>query len=128
MLYNSELWIGKDSAITGQKAIAMDDKTIDAAAKALLDAAPAGSRVILFGSYARGTARPDSDLDFLVIEPIVEDRFGEMFRLREIVDVVFGDDVQPVDILVTDEAHFRRSEKTPNTLSFEAAAEGRVYE
>lgn len=25
-------------------------------------------RIILFGSYARGDARPDSDLDFLVVE------------------------------------------------------------
>ena len=106
----------------------MDDKIIDAAARALLDAAPAGSRVILFGSYAKGTARPDSDLDFLVIEPAVEDRFGEMFRLREAVNPVFGDDVQPVDVVVTDEEHFRRSEHTPNTLVFEAASQGRVYE
>lgn len=106
----------------------MDDKTIDTAARALLNAAPAGSRVILFGSYAKGTARPDSDLDFLVIEPVVADRFGEMFRLREAVSPVFGDDVQPVDVVVTDEEHFRRSEHTPNTLAFEAAAQGRVYE
>jgi uncharacterized protein len=106
----------------------MDDKIIDAAAKALLDTAPAGSRVILFGSRARGTARPDSDLDFLVVEPVVEDRFGETFRLREAVGAVFGDEVQPVDLVVTDEEHFRRSENTPNTLAFEAASTGRVYE
>ena len=106
----------------------MDDKIIDAAARALLDAAPARSRVILFGSHARGMARPDSDLDFLVIEPAVEDRFDETFRLRKAVKVVFGDDVQPVDIIVTDEEHFRRSERTPNTLAFEAAMEGRFYE
>ena len=106
----------------------MDGKTIDAAAKALLDAAPAGSRVILFGSYARGTARPDSDLDFLIVEPAVEDRFQETFRLRKAVKAAFGDEVQPVDLVVTDEEHFRRSENIPNTLASEAAAEGRVYE
>lgn len=106
----------------------MDGKTIDAAAKALLDAAPAGSRVILFGSHARGTARPDSDLDFLIVEPVVEDRFEETFRLRKAVKAAFGDEVQPVDLVVTDEEHFRRSENTPNTLAFEAADEGRVYE
>jgi len=105
----------------------MDAKAIEAAAKALLDAAPAGSRVILFGSRARGTARQDSDLDFLVIEPKVEDRFGEMFRLRKVVELVFGEDVQPVDLVVTDEEQFRRCEGTPNTLAFEAA-QGRVYE
>ena len=106
----------------------MDKTIIDAAAKALLDAAPAKSRVILFGSHAKGTARPDSDLDFLVIEPTVEDRFLETFRLRKAVKVVFGADIQPVDIVVTDEEHFHSSKHTPNTLAFEAASEGRLYE
>lgn len=104
-----------------------DAHTIDAAAKALLAAAPAGSRVILFGSCARGTARLDSDIDFLVIEPEVKDRFGEIFRLRKAVEVVFGEAAQPVDIIVTDEERFRRSKGVPNTLAFEAASEGRMY-
>ena len=30
-----------------------------------------GARVIVFGSYARGEAGPESDLDLLVIEPEV---------------------------------------------------------
>jgi predicted nucleotidyltransferase len=106
----------------------VDNKTIDVAARALLDAAPAGSRVILFGSHAKGTAHPDSDLDFLVIEPKVKDRFEEMFRLREAVDGVFGDEAQPVDVVVTDDEHFRRCQNVPNTLAFEAASAGRVYE
>lgn len=101
---------------------------IDAAMRALLDAAPAGSRVILFGSHAKGTARPDSDIDVLVIEPTVKDRFGEMFRLREAIEPVFGEDVQPVDLLVTDEEHFRRCQNVPNTVAFEAASVGLVYE
>ncbi|HNR31461.1 MAG TPA: nucleotidyltransferase domain-containing protein [Candidatus Hydrogenedentes bacterium] len=105
----------------------MNGDIADAAAKALLDAAPRGSRVILFGSCARGTARPDSDLDFLVVEPAIKDRFAEIFRLRKAVEAVFGDDVQPVDLVVTDEAQFRRCEGIPNTLAFEAATGGRVY-
>jgi len=100
----------------------------DDAARALLDAAPAGSRVILFGSYATGTAGPNSDLDFLIVESKVHDRFGEMVRLREAVEAVLGDVVLPVDVIVTDEEQFCRSENTPNTLAFEAAREGRVYE
>jgi len=31
-------------------------------------------RIILFGSWARGQARPDSDLDLLVVLPHVEDK------------------------------------------------------
>ena len=39
---------------------------IDRAAQTLLDAIPAGSRVILFGSQARAGATDKSDADFLV--------------------------------------------------------------
>jgi predicted nucleotidyltransferase len=105
----------------------MHENLAERAAKALVNAAPAGSRVILFGSHARGTARPDSDLDFLVVEPYVEDRFAEIFRLRKVLEQVFGDVVQPVDLVVTNEEEYLRSQKTPNTLAFEAAADGRVY-
>ena len=49
-----------------------DDAVIEEAASRITDAAP-GSRVILFGSHARGHVREDSDLDLLVIEPVVED-------------------------------------------------------
>ena len=49
---------------------------IDEAARRIAAAAP-GARVILFGSHARGEAGPDSDVDLLVVEPRVADRFGE---------------------------------------------------
>jgi predicted nucleotidyltransferase len=38
------------------------------AGRRLADAADSPARVVLFGSRARGNAREDSDLDFLVIE------------------------------------------------------------
>ena len=47
----------------------LDDALIQEAGQRLHAAAPPGSRVILFGSHARGQAGPHSDLDFLVIEP-----------------------------------------------------------
>ncbi len=49
----------------------IDEATIDEAARRIADASPAGTRVILFGSHARGEAGKHSDLDFLVIEPEV---------------------------------------------------------
>ncbi|HEX3509673.1 MAG TPA: nucleotidyltransferase domain-containing protein [Solirubrobacteraceae bacterium] len=58
-----------------------DDALISEAARRLQAAAPE-SRVLLFGSYARGEAGPDSDLDFLVIEPVVDDPAEESVRLR----------------------------------------------
>ena len=59
-----------------------DATTTQAAIRALSEAAPPDTQILLFGSQADGTARADSDLDFLVIEPTVEDRAREMVRLR----------------------------------------------
>jgi predicted nucleotidyltransferase len=42
--------------------------------------------VILFGSHARGNAGRHSDLDFLVIEPSVDDVVEETYRLRCTLD------------------------------------------
>ena len=59
-----------------------DDAVIEEAGRRLLAAAPRGTRVILFGSHARGEAGRHSDLDFLVIEPSVGDVVEETYRLR----------------------------------------------
>ena len=38
-------------------------------------------RIILFGSWARGQARPDSDLDLLVVLPRVDDKRQTAIRI-----------------------------------------------
>jgi predicted nucleotidyltransferase len=70
-----------------------DDGVIEEAGRRLLKAAPAASRVILFGSHARGEAGRLSDLDFLVVEPSVQDVVAETYRLRCTLDElnVFAD-------------------------------------
>jgi hypothetical protein len=55
--------------------------------------------VILFGSAARGELTRDSDLDFLVIEPEVENPALESVRLRR----VLGDLVLAADVIVASE-------------------------
>jgi hypothetical protein len=55
--------------------------------------------VILFGSAARGELTRDSDLDFLVIEPEVENPALESVRLRR----VLADVLVPMDIIVASE-------------------------
>ena len=99
----------------------VDQSTIAEVAKLLHRAAP-GSKVILFGSPARGHAGPDSDLDFLVVEPQVRDRRHEMVRLRDVVRTLRV----PVDVLVVSEDAFDEWADTPGTVYYEACHEGRV--
>ena len=101
----------------------VDQQKIEAAARMLLEAAP-GSKVILFGSHARGDAAGDSDVDFLVIEPEVRDRHAEMVRLANVLRPL----MLPVDVLVVSEERFEYWRDTPNTVIYRAAREGRVYE
>jgi len=93
------------------------------AGRLLRQAAPAGSEVILFGSYARGTQRSDSDLDFLIVEPEVTDQFAEMVRLRDVLRPLRV----AADVLVTSRQVFEDWRTTPNNVLYEAAREGRVY-
>lgn len=96
---------------------------IQRAGEALAEAAGADSKVILFGSHARGEERPDSDVDFLVIEPKVEDRLEEWARLRRSVD----DILLPVDIIVLDQALAERRAKVPGTTVYHALRDGQVF-
>jgi uncharacterized protein len=62
--------------------VLFDEATIQEAGRRLSEAAPLGAQVVLFGSHARGDAGPHSDLDFLIVEPSVDDPSGESVRLR----------------------------------------------
>lgn len=95
---------------------------IDQAGKVLAEAAGAESTVILFGSHARNEAGADSDVDFLVIEPIVKDRHKEWVRLRR----ALKDFPAPVDIVVLDEKRVERRAKVPGTMLHHALRDGRV--
>ncbi|GAG00679.1 unnamed protein product [marine sediment metagenome] len=99
-----------------------DNDTIQKAAELLLEAAP-GATVILFGSYVRGNPTPDSDLDFLVIEPDVTSHVNEMVRLRDVLRPLRV----AADVLVSSEQEFRYWSETPGTVHYDAAKEGRVF-
>lgn len=106
----------------------IDQTTIQEAAEALLDAAPPGSKVILFGSYATGRWRTESDLDFLVVEPEPANRLQEMVRLRLALDRVIGPYLIPADVLVVSQDRFEQWRETPGTVYYDAATLGKAYE
>lgn len=98
-------------------------ETIDRAATMLLAAAPQGSEVILFGSYARGDADCGSDVDFMVVEPAVAGTRTEAVRLRQAVRPLRI----PMDVLVVSRERFNRWRTFPSTVIAQAAREGKVY-
>jgi predicted nucleotidyltransferase len=97
---------------------------IDDALACLKPAVPSGTRLIVFGSQARGDERPDSDLDLLVVEPDVPDRFAEMARLATLL----GRRLIPADVVVMSIDTFERQKMVINTLAWRAAQEGRAYD
>jgi predicted nucleotidyltransferase len=97
-----------------------DDAVIQEAGRRLLEAVPPGSRVILFGSHARGKAGEHSDLDFLVIEPSVEDWGKESVRLyRTLQRGVYA------DVIVASEESVREWRDVYGTVINSALREGR---
>jgi predicted nucleotidyltransferase len=96
-------------------------EVIDEAARRIAAAAP-GARVILFGSHARGDAGPHSDVDLLVVEPRVADRFGEIVRLQRVLAPLR----LPADVIVVSEAQVEEWGDVASTMLHDALREGRV--
>jgi predicted nucleotidyltransferase len=102
----------------------IDEQALQQAVERIV-AAARPSRVILFGSYARGDADAGSDLDFMVIKPQVSDKYAEMVRLHEAV----GNIAAGVDVLVYSEAEYERRSQVPGTVLYWARKNGRsLYE
>ena len=81
------------------------------------------SRVIVFGSHARGDAAEGSDLDLLVVEPEVPNVGEEMVRIHK---ALWPLNI-PVDLLVCSEADFLKKSTWRSSAIYWAAKEGKVF-
>jgi predicted nucleotidyltransferase len=79
-------------------------------------------RVLVFGSYARGDANDDSDLDLMVVEAAIDDRTREYVRLREAA----GGIGVGVDLLLFTEQEFEQRRQWWTTPAYWADREGKV--
>lgn len=93
------------------------------AAERLAAAASSPASVILFGSHAQGTAREDSDVDFLVVEESLPSQLQEYGRLRRAILATLD---ASVDILVVSREHADAWKDVRGTIIHEAYARGRV--
>ena|SRR3972149_3700669 len=80
-------------------------------------------KIILFGSYVRGAASADSDLDVLVITgDDVDNPRKESVRLRRLLRGIS----MPMDILVVPRTRWEQLKDQPGMIYREALREGRV--
>lgn len=79
-------------------------------------------KIILFGSYARGTPRRWSDLDIMVLLDRVDDHGRDSVAIRRALsDVRF-----PKDVVVTTLAEFERMSKDTGYIHYYAHKEGKI--
>ena len=79
-------------------------------------------KIVLFGSIARGEARPDSDLDLLVIEESALPRYQRSTRYR----MALIDLLPEKDIVVWTPEEVKEWARVPNAFITMILAEGRV--
>jgi predicted nucleotidyltransferase len=80
------------------------------------------SKIILFGSHARGEGTADSDIDLCVLTP-EKDRHPidliKDFRRR-----LYGVKKRPLDLLAYNQDHFYNSAERPTSFEYEIAKNG----
>lgn len=79
-------------------------------------------KIILFGSYARGKANADSDLDLLVIVPKAQHLRQESIRVRRALRGL----LVPVDIIMATSEQIRRLGNVTGLVYQSALREGTV--
>jgi len=100
----------------------LSSQSIIGAAWRAAAAASTPARVMMFGSYARGDADEDSDLDLVVIEREVTDKAAEYLKLHRAIGLIGVG----VDVLVFSVDEFARRSQVPGTVAYWAKQEGKL--
>ena len=79
-------------------------------------------KIILFGSYARGDANDESDVDLMVVEKHVQSKVKEIVRLRKLLRPLR----LPIDMMVVSEQDVNDWGALPGTALYWAIKEGEV--
>lgn len=79
-------------------------------------------QIVLFGSYARGTAGPDSDVDLLIVMALSEERRNIRLGIRRALSGMG----LPKDIVVVTPEEIERYRECPGTVIRAALGEGKV--
>jgi uncharacterized protein len=80
------------------------------------------TRVVLFGSHARGGASADSDVDLLIVMPLAGSRLATAVEIRK---ALRGFGVAKDLVLLTPE-EYERKKRIPGTIAWPAEHEGIV--
>jgi predicted nucleotidyltransferase len=97
------------------------DEQLERTLDSIKDAFPVEA-VCVFGSYANGSAGPDSHIDLLVVFP---DRPGDLFELTYEIRRYLHERIElAVDVVVTTTEQFKQRQHQPWTVEHVAHAEG----
>lgn len=100
----------------------LNQDVIEAAVQRLVQAAHSPLKVILFGSYAKGNAKEDSDLDLLIVEEEIPSMAAEYSRLRGVI----GSIGTGVDVLIYPRKEFERRQNWQTSPVYDAVRTGKV--
>src|ERR1035438_8927747 len=108
---------------TALEALSPTQEKVDLAVKTAVEIAQP-SRVILFGSWARGDAKWDSDLDMAVLMPdTAEERLGEIHRsIRSKLEEI----PMTIDLVVTTEGTAGQFHGSINSIYHRILTQGQV--
>jgi len=99
---------------------------VDLAVKTAIEVAHP-SRVFLFGSWARGEATADSDLDLAVL--VADERMNEIPELRRQISRQLESIRMSVDLILVTEEYFSKFRSSINSIYYKIANQGKlVYE